>query len=174
MMRLQAGTNHLILLASVLSLSVLSVGCASSENQSFDVMSGGLLPFTSDDVSASSTESDGSNRGEQGVVVQFSEARKLTKPKRLRWDPSLTVQGVVDKTHADKRFRNMTVYVERQSPEGKKVQMKSVFDLASRTIPLESDFHIHPNDRIVIEQAETTAVDAVVHSVFGNLADIIQ
>jgi len=96
---------------------------------------------------------------ESGSVQQFD--RPLTG--------EVWLQDVVTQSGAPKRFRRMNIEVQRRSANGQWAKMKAEVDRRTKKITIETDYAIHPGDRIVIVQDTSTAIDDVLGPFLGAL-----
>jgi hypothetical protein len=85
-----------------------------------------------------------------------------------------TVQTALDHAKACKRFRRMDIYVLRSPPSpgdpSARVQKMNVeLNRRYRKVEIDSDYALHPNDQVFVEEDTSTVFDDMVRSVAGRL-----
>ncbi len=85
-----------------------------------------------------------------------------------------TVQTALEHSKATRKFRRMDIHVLRppqvrgNSPaEAQKMTAK--FDRRHREVEIDHDYALYPNDRVVIEEDQSTMVDDMFQSIAGRM-----
>ena len=106
----------------------------------------------------------------QGVYeVQMQGAFAKTSVSRGVIDGPITVQTVLQRSGALKKFRNMDITLLRIVKEnGQPLKLPVDFIPAKKTIRPEQDYAIHPNDRILIVSRSNNTIDKIVDTVTNN------
>ena len=79
------------------------------------------------------------------------------------------VQDALEVSRATSKFRNLSVFVIRATPQGPQPALKMAcrFDRKERRIGFESDYAVLPGDRIVVSEDHSRKIDQIVSSVVG-------
>jgi hypothetical protein len=109
---------------------------------------------------------------ECSVVIQ--PARGKPQVMQVPITEGDTVQTALDHTKVTRRFRRMNIHVLR-SPRGQAAspaqvqKMQVEFDRKHREVKVEYDYALYPNDRIVVEEDTSTALNDMVEKLAGGL-----
>lgn len=81
-------------------------------------------------------------------------------------DGPITVQTVLERSGAIKKFRNLDITILRVVQEsGHGLKLPVDYQAGKKSVRPEQDYAIHPNDRILIEAVSNSAIDKIVDSV---------
>ena len=133
---------------SVLLLSVGLVGCAP-------------LKFGSPDNAAAPAMTNSSQPSCQ-VVVEGK--RGDSRVETVALPGPMTVEDVLHQAKATRAFSSIEIDIVRRSPETNQLHKMSVsYDTRNRRVPIEQNYAVLPNDRIVVRGSDA--------SPFSNLLD---
>ena len=77
------------------------------------------------------------------------------------------VQQALEQTGALKRYRRAKIELYRQLPQGGGHKLPIEYDRGNDKVPSESDYALHPNDRLVITEDTSTVLDDMLGSLNG-------
>jgi hypothetical protein len=102
-------------------------------------------------------------------TVDFRPAGKSPDVGNIDIPAEATVQQVLDKAQASKRFSRMNIELYRQLPNGAWHKMVVEYDRASKKVDSMHDYHVRPGDRLVIIEDTTDVFDDMMSSTIGPL-----
>ena len=122
------------------------------------------LPQTQNQIlpagAAEATESPGVYEVQlQGTFGKASTAQGVI-------DGPITVQTVLERSGAIKKFRNMEITVLRVvQNSGRGIKLPVDYQAGKKSVRPEQDYAIHANDRIMIQAISNSAIDKIVDSI---------
>jgi len=102
-------------------------------------------------------------------IMDVHPKGKATKSARLPYEEAMTVQEALVKAGVVRQFRRMDIELHRQLLGGGTHKIDVEFDAKSRSVPDKFDYALHPNDRLVVLQDTSTAVDDMLGSISSTL-----
>lgn len=163
--------RHLFALAILVSAAITSTGCVKS-----------LFP-----AAAGKQANPFQNAGAAGRMMQppaiggpsctVAIYSKGARPKEVKLPVTgqMFVQEALNKSGVSKRFNRMKVVLIRPRPYGKgRHKMDIKFRSGKKRVSLNSDYAIHPGDRLVVIEDNSTAFDDMIDKVtepLGHIAD---
>lgn len=102
-------------------------------------------------------------------TVDFRPAGKSPDVGNVEIPADASVQQVLEKSKATKRFARMNIELYRQLPNGAWHKMVVEYDRASKKVDAMHDYHVRPGDRLVIIEDTTDIFDDMMTSSFGPL-----
>jgi hypothetical protein len=127
-----------------------------------------LLGSAGDDAAAAKSDAAAISLPKYSVEI-YPDAGQ---PQRVEaaLDGTTFVQGALEKTGATKRFRKMNVFVIRANSDGAgKHRMDVTYDSAKRRVASDTDYALHPGDRIVVVEDTSTFVEKMLGPMLGPL-----
>lgn len=102
-------------------------------------------------------------------TVEFRASGRSSKTVSIPVTGETRVQEVLESSRALSKFRNLSVYVLRRTPESTEPALKMVcrFDRKSRHITFETDYAVLPGDRIFVSEDHSSRFDQILTSVVG-------
>ncbi len=131
---------------------------------------GELSLFGSASGAAAAAKSDAAAESLPKYYVEFHPDGG--KPMRMEGtlDETMYVQGALEKTRAMKRFGKVNVFVVRTNQDSdRKHRMDVTYDSAKRRVTPETDYALHPGDRIVVVEDSSSLVDKLMGPALGPL-----
>jgi hypothetical protein len=92
-------------------------------------------------------------------AVELKAAGGKTQVGHLDLAPDATVQSVLDKTKAHKKFSRATVALHRKLPSGEWHKMEVEYDPGKHLIDPLHDYHVQPGDRVVVSEDTTSGIE---------------
>lgn len=106
----------------------------------------------------------------QECMVEFRYKKKSPKLQRIEIAEDTTVQTVLKKSGALKKFARMDIEIYRPLPQGGTHRMEVTYDRAAHRVDSMHDYQIRHGDRVVVIEDTSTVIDDVMESNFGPLA----
>lgn len=80
-------------------------------------------------------------------------------------DGPITVQDALERSGATKKFKSMDILVYRVVKEsGRGLKMPVEYMTRTKSVTPQTDYAIHPNDRVVVQARTLTAIDKIANS----------
>jgi len=102
-------------------------------------------------------------------TVDFRPAKKKPQVGEIEIPESATVQSVLDKSGAFRKFARMDVELYRQLPNGGWHKMDVEYDRGSKKVDPTTDYHVRAGDRVVITEDTRDILDDMMQSNLGPL-----
>jgi hypothetical protein len=83
-----------------------------------------------------------------------------------------TVQQVLEKTGANRKFSRATVDLYRKLPSGEWHKMPCDYDFGRRQVDPLHDYHVQPGDRVVVSEDTSTGLEDLMKDQKGPLGSI--
>ena len=91
--------------------------------------------------------------------VELKAAGGATKVGHLDLAPDATVQSVLEKTKANRKYSRATVELYRKLPSGEWHKMPVDYDSGTRKVDPLHDYHVQPGDRVVVSEDTTSGLE---------------
>ena len=106
------------------------------------------------------------------VKVTLKSTSGKTKQSMLPLSAGMSVQSVVEKTGAARKFTDMEIKVYRVTPlsKGQPVPLQAEYDPAKNCVPILNDMALHPGDLVLIEENDNSQLDLMLAKLTGNAA----
>lgn len=154
-----ASSRCLGLLACTLLVSSLTTGCSS-------LPSGAGLPL----LGASSKKAAAEETASQAnCTVEMHGGSKRPKAVQVPITPNTHVQDVLVASKAAKRFSNPEVVLVRRVENGSQRTLKLAcrYDRKEDRIAWDTDYAVHPGDRILVREDQANPMGSMLNSVTG-------
>lgn len=106
----------------------------------------------------------------ESCVVEFRAAKKEPKAGNLVIPSDATVQHVLDKSGAVKKFSRMNVELYRKDESGAWQKMRVVYDWGSKKVDPLHDYHVRSGDRVVVTEDTRNALDDMMSDNMGPVS----
>jgi hypothetical protein len=104
--------------------------------------------------------------------VELKSASGKVQVGHLDLAPDATVQSVLEKTKANRKYSRSTIELQRKLPSGEWHKMGVDYDSgASRVDPLH-DYHVQPGDRVVVSEDTTSGIEDLMKDQKGPLGGL--
>lgn len=148
MSRLSSASLGWMLLSATLCLS----GCASWSN---------------------SRQSEPSGPAPGQCTVELKPVSGAPQAGHLDLPPDATVQFVLEKTKANRKYSRATVELYRKLPSGEWHKMPVEYDSGGKKVDPLHDYHVQPGDRVVVSQDTTSTLDDMMKKQTGPLSGLL-
>jgi len=144
--------------ASLLAVLLLLTGCATLR----------VPPGTSDSLTDASVPPAAAPAPTYTIEIHPERGEVGTKTVPL--GEQSYVQNAVDESGALRRFRRIKIQVVRKGNVAghKMAKMEVDFDNGRRQVPMQSDYALHPGDRVMIIEDSSSIVDDVMGRLLGD------
>lgn len=105
-------------------------------------------------------------------AVELKSASGSTKVGHLDLPPDATVQSVLEKTKAHRKFSRVTIDLQRKLPSGEWHKMPVEYDPAEKMVDPLHDYHVQPGDRLVVSEDTSSGLDDLMKDQKGTLGSI--
>jgi hypothetical protein len=103
-------------------------------------------------------------------TVEYHREDQPAQGARFPLQEGMCVQDALEQSGALRKLTRMKIHVYRSLPQsGALHRMEIPFDRSNRRVPPESDYALHPGDRVVIAKDDSSAIDDMLNSVLGPL-----
>ena len=140
---------------------ILSIGLLSGANGCSSLTPKTSIPFVGQ-------EDTGAAVAPQAMCwVEMRPTSGKAKRVELPVTQGMRIEQVLDESKVS--FRRMDVFILRQSPDNpdQHVKLEIRFDRDSGQVKWDTDYAIHPNDRIVVKEETLTVFDEAYNSLLG-------
>jgi hypothetical protein len=103
------------------------------------------------------------------ATLVFRPSGKEPESKSIEIPPDATVSSTLKSTGAARKFSRAKVHVERQLPNGAWHKMAVECDLTAKRVDPMHDYHLRPDDRLVVTEDTTDMWDDMMKSTAGPL-----
>ena len=138
------------------SLVILGSGCSSVSSSSFANPFESLMPKSAESTTAQQMPREGSKNL---CTVEFRTRYKQPQVIQIPITDGMCVQDALKTSGAQKRFSRMDVELARQVPKSGWLKMEVNYDNSKRTVESAFDYAIHPGDRLIITEDNSTTID---------------
>lgn len=101
------------------------------------------------------------------VAVECHGSNGKVKVEEVPLEEGMTVGDALEKTKANKRFRRATVDVQR-THNGNTHKMPIDFNNGNHRVSHSTDYALHPRDRILVTEDNSTIVDDLMQKLMGT------
>lgn len=102
-------------------------------------------------------------------VMEIYPADKEPMRMERTLDKPITVQQALVESGANKKFKRCNIEIMRQLPGGVNHRMVVDYDRSTKRVSPEFDYNLQANDRILIKEDTTTALDDMFNKAMGPL-----
>lgn len=106
-------------------------------------------------------------------TVDFRASKRPPEVSHVDIPADATVQHVLNKSGAFRRFARLKIDLYRQTPQGAWHRMEVEYDRGSKTVETMHDYHMRPGDRLVVAEDTTDGLDDVMKSAAGPLGGLM-
>lgn len=104
----------------------------------------------------------------QKFYVEFREDGRKPTLLAMPLTDVTYVQQALEQSGAIKKFRRAKIELYRQLPQGGGHKLPVEFDRNNRRVPPGSDYALHPDDRIVVTEDNSTVLDDMLDRLGGG------
>lgn len=107
-------------------------------------------------------------------AVEVKAASGKTKVGHLDLQPDATVQSVLEKTGAHRKYARSIIEVQRKLPSGEWHKMPVEYDSGLKKVDPLHDYHVQPGDRVIVTEDPSNGLDDLMKdqkglgSIFGS------
>jgi hypothetical protein len=92
-------------------------------------------------------------------TVELKAAGGATKVGHLDVAPDATVQSVLEKTKANRKYSRATVDLYRKLPSGEWHKMPVDYDSGAKKVDPLHDYHVQAGDRVMVSEDTTSGLE---------------
>jgi hypothetical protein len=104
--------------------------------------------------------------------VELKSASGKTEVGHLDLAADATVQSVLEKTKANRKYSRATVDLQRRLPSGEWHKMGVEYDSGTRRVDPLHDYHVQPGDRVVVTEDTTSGLEDLVKDQKGTFGSL--
>ena len=104
--------------------------------------------------------------------VELKSATGKVQVGHLDLAADATVQSVLEKTKADRKYSRATIALQRKLPSGEWHKMGVDYDSGTRRVDPLHDYHVQPGDRVVVTEDTTNGLDDLMKDQTGPLGGL--
>lgn len=104
--------------------------------------------------------------------VELKSSSGKVQVGHLDLAPDATVQSVLDKTKANRKYSRATIDLQRKLPSGEWHKMTVEYDSGSRHVDPLHDYHVQPGDRVVVTEDTTSGIEDLMKDQKGTFGSI--
>jgi hypothetical protein len=149
----------------LLGISV-AVCFAASGCQTISPSLDGLLSVV--DLAASDSEQVPEVVAGPSFVVEYRRDGAPPAAKKMPWQEGMCVQDGLDASGAT-RLKRMKVCIMRALPQGGRHRMGIEIERSTKRVKNEFNYALRPDDHIVVEKDDSTALDDTLGAIFGPM-----
>lgn len=104
--------------------------------------------------------------------VELKSASGKVEVGHLDLAADATVQSVLEKTKANRKYSRATVELQRKLPSGEWHKMSVEYDPGTKRVDPLHDYHVQPGDRVVVKEDTTSGIEDLMKDqkgAFGSL-----
>ena len=147
-------------------LLIVAVACASAGGCTTLNLAGGAAPFQRAEKIAPPPIDPGAPHVTMEVHPVKGSPQKLLAPLT---EP-ISVQQAVEETGLADRFRRMKITIFRPNRDGSYARLGVRFDKLKGRVESASDYLLHPGDRIMVEEDNSTILNDMLEPWLGPMA----
>lgn len=103
------------------------------------------------------------------IVMEVIPANGSPKRAQLPLEGPLTIQEALMKAGVTREFRRMNIVLHRTLPGGQVHKLDIEFDRRTRRVPDAYDYALRPQDRLIVTQDTSTAIDDMFDSITDRI-----
>jgi hypothetical protein len=104
-------------------------------------------------------------RGVTAIAFQYPSGL----PELVAPNEPITIQDVLERSGATRKYRNMDIMIHRVVEEtGRVLKLRVDYEPRKKSVKPELNYAIHDKDRILVQSRTTTAISKVVDSLNPN------
>jgi hypothetical protein len=104
--------------------------------------------------------------------VELKSASGKVQVGHLDLAPEATVQSVLEKTKANRKYSRSTVELQRKLPSGEWHKMGVDYDSGTKRIDPLHDYHVQPGDRVIVTEDTSSGLDDLMKEQTGPFSSI--
>jgi hypothetical protein len=101
--------------------------------------------------------------------VEFQSSSSKTTSKAIDVYEDSTVQNVLERSGAFKKFGRMEIELARALPNGAWHKMKIDYNVRADQVESSTDYHVQPGDRLLVKEDPSTFIDDMLESSLGPI-----
>lgn len=105
-------------------------------------------------------------------AVEVKSAGGKVEVGHLDVPADATVQSVLEKTKANRKFSRVKVDLQRKLPSGEWHKMGVDYDSGARQVDPLHDYHVQPGDRVVVTEDTSNGLDDLMKNQTGPLSGL--
>lgn len=103
------------------------------------------------------------------IQVELRQGESKRRVATVPFEEGWVLSDVVRRSGATRKFSGMDVHIERMGMRGEMIKLDARYDRGTKRISNKFDYAIHPNDRIVIIEDNSTMLERMFDSVLEPL-----
>ena len=104
--------------------------------------------------------------------VELKSAGGKVQVGHLDLASDATVQSVLEKTKANRKYSRATIDLQRKLPSGEWHKMEVQYDPGARRVDPLHDYHVQPGDRVVVTEDTTSGLEDLMKDQNGTLGGL--
>jgi len=104
--------------------------------------------------------------------VELKSASGKVQVGHLDLATDATVQSVLEKTKANRKYSRATVDLQRKLPSGEWHKMGVEYDSAAQRVDPLHDYHVQPGDRVVVTEDTTSGIEDLMKDQKGTFGSL--
>jgi hypothetical protein len=104
--------------------------------------------------------------------VELKSASGKVQVGHLDLAPDATMQSVLEKTKADRKFSRATIELQRKLPSGEWHKMSVEYDSGAKRVDPLHDYHVQAGDRVVVKEDTTSGIEDLMKDQTGPLGGL--
>jgi hypothetical protein len=105
-------------------------------------------------------------------AVELKAAGGKVQVGHLDLAPDATVQSVLEKTKANRKFSRATVALQRKLDSGEWHKMDVQYDPGAQRVDPLHDYHVQPGDRVVVTEDTTSGIEDLMKDQMGPFSGL--